>query len=144
MAIPTNSLGPFSFVTLHVPSDRGAPPIIPAMDAEIVQRAGVDGSAVQRLGVKAQPFQMRSGVDLLSFADANTQLALYMEYQNFEALGLIWGGVDYQSNFSTLYLPVRIEPIRIRKISGAVGGINGSAATAWLEALWTLLPIRVE
>lgn len=138
----TNSLGPFSFVTLHVPSDRGAPPDIVAMEGEISQRAGVDGSAVTRMGVKGNPFQMRSGVDVLTFAAANDLFAQYKDACNTELMTLIWGGVNYQA-YGMQYIPLRVEPIRIRKIGAAAGGLYGSTGTAWLEVLWSLLPMRV-
>ena len=136
-----NSLGSFDFVTLHNPGDRGAPPILPAMDGEIVQRVGVDGTSIQRIGRKGHPFPMRSGVDVQNFSKANTLLRDYLEAQNQQALPLVWGGVNYEAEFGVLYIPVRVEPIRIRRIIGAAGGLRNGDATAWLEALWTLVPI---
>lgn len=140
----TNSLGPFSFVTLHVPHDRGGPPILPAMDGDLAQRAGVDGSSVQHLGMKGHPFQMRSGVDVVGFDVGNALMAEYRTYQNKEALTLIWGGIDYEATFSTVYLPLRVEPIRIRRIASPCGGLAGSSANTWVEAIWTLLPLAME
>lgn len=132
-----NSLGDFLFVSFHHPQDHGAPPLLPAQQGEIVQRPGADGTSVLRLGVKSEPFQMRSMVDVLSFYDANILMGLYMASQNTGAYRLIWGGVDYTFNFGALFIPLRVEPIRIRRVSAATGGLT-LGATAIVEALWTL------
>lgn len=137
-----NSLGEFAFVSFANPNDAGAPPLLVSMEGGLQQRPGVDGSSVMRLGVKGQPFPMKSCVDCLTFAGANDELSEYMAAVNDEPLLLIWGSVNYFTSYQTMYLPIRCEPIRIRRISGCAGGINGSTATAWLEALWTLLPLR--
>lgn len=139
-----NSLGPFEFVAFHVPSDHGAPPDLLQVQGDLVQRAGVDGSSVMRLGRKGNPFQMRSGIDLLSLSDALVTLNAYKSYVNFEPLALVWGGIDFHASFGTDYLPIAVEPIRIRRISGGAGGQYGSTAAAWLEALWTLVPIAIS
>lgn len=136
-----NSLGNFRFVAFHNPGDPGAPPILPAQAGESIQRPGVDGTTILRLGVKAEPFQMRSGVDVPSVGDAASLLAQYIASQNVEPLSIVWGSIDYFVAFGALYVPLRVEPIRIRRISAPVGGLYGALGGAWLEALWTLQPI---
>lgn len=137
-----NQLGEFTFVTLHNPQDRGAPPLLPAIESQVLQRPGVDGTLIQRTGKKAQPFDMRSGVDVQNFSVANDLLAEYLAIQNDDARVLIWGGVNYSLEYSVLYVVLRVVPIRIRRISAATGGLT-PYAEAWLEALWTLQPVKL-
>lgn len=140
MPIPVNSLGEFTFDVFHHPQDRGAPPILPAQMGEVIQRAGVDGTAIMRLGIKAEPFQMRSGRTCTDFEQAADILRQYFAAQNDEPLELVWGGINYGTSFNALYVPLHVEPIRIRKITAAAGGLVANAG-AWLEAMWTLQPI---
>lgn len=138
----TNSLGDFEFVTFHHPEDHGAPPLLPARMGQVIQRAGADGSTVLQLGRKGRPFPMRSGVDVATFAEANDLLRDYMDAANEKPLGLIWGGANFGTAYGVQYIPVDVQPIRIRRISGVVGGLSGQPNCFWLEALWTLLPVE--
>lgn len=135
-----NSLGTFQFVTFHNPHDRGAPPLLPAQVGQPIQRPGVDGTTVLRLGYKAPPFQMRSGVDVATVTDACDLLAQYMASQNAAPLTVVWGGKDFETAYGVVYIPLVVEPLRIRRISAAAGGLT-PGAQAWLEALWTLQPV---
>lgn len=138
-----NQLGEFEFVAFHHPQDHGAPPLLALRQGELVQRAGVDGSYVQRLGVKGRPFQMRSGVDVLSLSAGTDLLRDYMESASSDPLDLIWASVDYFSRYRTRYIVLDVEPGRVRKVTGAAGGLLAGAGTAWVDALWTLVPIRI-
>lgn len=135
-----NQLGNFYFVALHGPTDRGTPPTLLAEQVETHQRPGVDGTAIIKLGRKADAFQMRSVVDTPSFAAAVYLASQYMTYQGQGPYGLIWGSVNFLSEFNVLYVPIKIEITKVRRLSCAAGGLY-PPSLGLVEALWTLQPI---
>lgn len=137
-----NSLGPFNFVSFHQPEDRGAPPPLPAQQLEPIQRPGVNGTGFILQGIKGEPFDMRSAVDMYTVAAAANLLYQYQSYVGTRQI-LVWAGVDFDAAYSCQYQIFRCRPGRIRRITGSTGGLNPGAG-AWLEAWWTLVPVFVS
>lgn len=135
-----NSLGPHVFVTFHNPQDRGGAPAFVQQQTEIVQRPGVEGTGIILHGRKGQPFQMRSGCDYATLGDALDAFLAYNDSVGTDPAQLVWGGTDYEMTFNVLYGILHVELIRARRISCGAGGTETTPG-AWLEALWTLVPI---
>lgn len=138
-----NMFGVFEFDAFHRVEDRAAPPNIIAETAEILQRPGYDGTAIIKLGRKEEPFQMRSVVGCTTQAAALALSYLYKQSQNTQAYQLIWGGVDYTGTFETQYVPLRVDIVKVKRLSTSAGGIYGPICYGLLEAVWTLQPVVV-
>lgn len=135
----TNALGEFQFISFSRPDDNGAAPPILTMRTEPVQRPGVTGTGLILHGYQSEPFQMRSAVDASS---VGAGLDVYSRYCDLIGAGkqrLIWGSINYRVGYGTDYLVLAVDIIRCRKLASSVGGLNGGVA--WLEALWTLIPV---
>ena len=135
-----HQLGNFNFVVFHGPGDRGAPPALLAEGIETVQRPGVDGTVCIKLGRKQDPFQMRSVCDTDSFAQAQYLASQYMTYQGAGPYGIIWNSINYVAEFETVYVPIKVEIVKIRRLSRGIGGLS-TYGYGLVEALWTLQPV---
>lgn len=135
----TNSIGSFSFVRLSSVNGKADAVETVYQHSEIIQRPGIDGTALLQLGLKGDPFQLSSMVDVDTFANAQT---LRLNYKSIVANGLyvvICAGKNYYNPLGHKYfiLGVQSEATRIgRSIGGLVGG-----AAARVDALWTLIPV---
>lgn len=139
----TSFIGSFEFVTLHHPQDRGAPPLLTAEQTDIIQRPGVDGTAIMLMGVKGESFQMRSFVNVPTFALANDLMALYRDLIGEAPQTVVWNGVDYEIAYQVKYAVLDVKPISLRAVSVVSGGLSGGTG-AVVDALWTLQPIDVS
>lgn len=137
-----NQLGNFYFAALHGPGDRGTPPVLLAEQVETLQRPGVDGTAIIKLGQKADPFQLRSVVDTTTFEAAMYLAAEYMTYQGNGPYGLIWGNINFLAAFNVVYVPSKVEIVKVRRLSCAAGGLS-PPSLGLVEALWTLQPVAL-
>jgi len=138
----SNSLGSFEFITLTSSAPDGAP-LVMQNEISPVQRPGVDGTAFIKTGLKGKPFQMRSFVDVDTFANA---VALGVSYQTLarnEAYELVWCDVNYSTACSTRYFVLDVSPPKVRRCNSAVGGLVSNPA-AVVEAIWTLIPVHYE
>lgn len=140
----SNSIGEFPFVILTNPVGRNGAPLLTREENEIIQRPGVHGTGIRRLGVKGVTFQMISMRDSLSF------LAAGQEYRSYTLLtgddvaqSIIWKGVDYDG-FGVRYSVLDVSDPDITPIRNNVGGLLGSLATAKLTVTWTLQPVLIS
>ena len=137
-----NQFGNFRFVAFHRPEDRGAPPVLCTEETEIIQRPGIDGTGVIRLGRKGVAFQMRSVVDAPSFDGAVWLADQYRRSRGLGPYGIIWGGVNFAANYGTVYVPLDVQIIKCRRIGAAVGGLF-APSLGLVEAVWTMIPIEL-
>lgn len=138
-----NSLGNFSFISFTNPrTPRGSPHHV-VMDNQILQRDGVNGAAVRRMGVKGFEFEMVSGVDALDFGTAEDLFASYTLLTQAGLQNIIWRNIDFSFFYGTGFIVVSVTEPSVTPISVAVGGLN-SDPKAFLRARWTLLPVLVE
>lgn len=144
MAIPVFTLGPFTFVNLHTPGDNAGPPLFPGERAAVIERPGVDGAGILQMGVKGEPFQMVSSVDVTTKTVALNLLALYNSHKGQKSLGLVWSDIDYESAFNTRYFVLDVMPLGVKRMPAATGGLSGSSSPYWVQAVWTLLPVPVS
>lgn len=135
-----NSLGSFDFITLTSSAPDGAP-LVMQNEIATVQRPGVDGTAFIKTGLKGKPFQMRSFVDVDTFANAVTGANLYQSVARDEAYVLVWCGINYSTTFNTRYFVIDVSPPKVRRCNSAVGGLV-SNPQAVIEAIWTLVPVH--
>ena len=148
MPIPVFSLGTFDFITLEnlAAGGRGGAPELPQTLLEIVQRAGVDGTAYINMAKKGMPFQVRSLVDVASESDAQTLIAAYYDAVGGDKLPLVWRDNDYYANHQVLFQVLRVEAPRMQVVQNVVGGLNIPPGESGIvvEAIWTLNPDEVS
>ena len=123
------------FTSLDGNQSRGGPPKIPTDMVEVVERPGVNGSAIRLLGKKREEFQMFSGVGTASHAAGVFLLTDYQLAQG-EIQPLIWAGLDFSDRMQVAIL--HVEPLRAIRLGAATDG-----SLAWIEAVWTLKPVLI-
>lgn len=131
------------FVTLGRIEDPKAAPLVIREQLQPISRPGVNGVAVMRLGQRAEPFQMRSAVDVLNLSYVPNAIATYQNMIGEKAYEITWQGIDFASTFNTKYIVLDCVPLRSCKISASAGGLVANS-TAWLEMLWTLQPVLAD
>lgn len=137
-----HSIGAFNFITLDGTAGPGAPPQIAREQSMLTQRPGVDGTGILQLGSKGRPFQMVSVVDATSVAAGHTLQSLYAAICNDALYTVIANDVNYATAYNTQYVVLDVEPLGVRRVGAAVGGLS-SPSLAVVAALWTLLPVYV-
>lgn len=135
-----HSLGPFNFVTLTGPGDRGEPPTLLQRTAVPIQRAGVNGTAFVRTGIKAQPSWLRSGIDCIHQQHADALITAYKSLEAGNAQPIVWNDVDFQATYNCLYVVLEVRVIQCIRLSAAAGGLS-SNSTRWLECAWLVNPV---
>ena len=137
------SLGDYEFVVFHRSDAIAAGPLVIREQLLPINRLGVDGTAVLRTGQRSDPFQMRSGVDILTAARVTQQMQMYLDMIGRKAYELVWQSVDYSSAYNTKYIVLDVSQIASRYMPIQSGGLNASSQF-WLECLWTLQPVLAE
>ena len=130
-----NSIGSFLFTAFDGARARGAPPWIPADRIEVIERPGVNGSAIRLLGKKREAFQMISGVGTATRPIGNELSKDYQRSQG-EIQPLFWAGDDFSDVMQVGIL--HVEPLRVITLGAASDGSG-----AWVEAVWTLKPMLI-
>lgn len=132
MALPIFKIGSFQFFSLD------SPPQTPSEMADVIQRAGVDGTGFVKHGKKGTEFTVTSTVDLADKALAHAVAASYHAIEHAGTYDVVHQGVSY-SSAGVGFVVRKVELVSIRGLKRSVGGIN--AGLAWLTARWTLFPI---
>lgn len=120
----------------------GGVPELLKQSLERIQRPGVNGTAFTREGVKGQPFQMESGVDLQTRGQAEDLRFLYLYLQQGnQKVDLVVNSVDYASFHGVRYVVEDVSNFMIRRLGAAVGGLS-YPSYYYLTATWTLTPVK--
>lgn len=134
MALPVYSIGTHRFVEIV-----GDPDVLKEQ-IEIIQRPGVDGTLLRKMGKQGVPFQFLSRVDCQDLADGRDRLQAYAELIGGPAVAMVWS--DRNLNIESAMVSVLdVQPRLLKKIGPASGGLN-PPSDAWLEAIWTLILIK--
>ncbi len=138
-----NFLGEFPFVTFNNPNSRNGAPLLLHQENEIIQRPGVNGTGIRRLGVKGVTFQMISMRDNSSVALAAQEYNLYTNLTQEDAQPIRFKNLDYEA-FGVLYVVVDVSDPDITPLRNKVGGLLGPlASAAKLTVTWTLVPVSM-
>lgn len=153
MTTPANFIGPQPFVRLSLPGGRNDGMETVYQHGMVVQRDGVDGTAFVQTGVKGDPFQMSTLVDVDTFANAQSLRVIYKSLVSMNLYEVSVGGLNYYTVFGHKYIvqDVKAEAVAIgRSVGGLVVNSIGTPsadpsvkALARVDALWTLVPIYV-
>jgi hypothetical protein len=137
----TNSIGSFNFVRLSSVNGRADAVETVYQHTDIIQRPGVDGTGLIQLGLKGDPFQLSSFVDVDTFANAQVLRLNYKSLVGYGPQIVICAGTNYYNPLGHKYfvLGVQAEASRIGKSTGGLVG----GAQAKVDAIWTLLPVYV-
>lgn len=132
MAVIVNQIGSFQFIELQGQPDQVMEQI------EIIQRLGVDGVGLRKLGARGVPFQLHSRVDANTMGAARVGMNRYKRLIGGDPVSLYWNGLDISGGESVNVAVLKVRQSRLQRIATSVGGISSSAG-AWLEAIWTLI-----
>lgn len=135
MAILTNKIGPFSFVSLS------GPPQTPHERSDVIQRPGVNGTGFVKTGKKGEPFDVETRVDVADWATANAVAADYKRIVNAGTYDVIFAGVNY-SSAGVKFVVNDVQITSIKKMAKSAGGLN--AGLAVITARWRLFSVIVS
>lgn len=127
MAIAINQIGSFRFIRLE------GPPLAEGMDVERIERPGVDGIALLRLGVHDKPTRYVSTVDVASVAAGWQLYEQYKALQGADAVNLIWSGAP-----AVLVAIERVTALVCRPLQGSVGNQINPPSGGLLVCEWIL------
>jgi hypothetical protein len=114
-------------------------PDLPKQRLELVERPGVDGTAIWETGVRGRPCTVRTRVDQ---PDPSTAMEVFGDYCSLvdEDPVEVTFAARPMSDLGAKYQVLDVRIIEICGITGASGGLN-SPSEAWLECEWDLLPV---
>ena len=142
-----NSIGSFNFVRLSSVDDPKADGVQTVYQrTELIQRPGVDGTGLVQLGLKGDPFQLASFVDVDTFTNAQLLAVAYRALVGGNPQVVCVAGLNYYSSYLVgtvrlghKFLVTKVTP-KARATGASVGGLtNGGLGV--VEAVWELVPI---
>lgn len=128
-------IGPFYFIRM-----TGVPESL-RQTCELIQRTGVDGSAVLRTGYRGRPFTLQTFVDASNGWDGAVALSNYQNYIGGDPVEVIYCNQPWAA-FGCYFIILDVRPLQLHELYGAVGGLF-YPSTAYVEAEWTLLPVAI-
>lgn len=126
----TNSIGAYSFISLEGEYDWEQPSLM------IDSRPGVEGMDFTLTATKGQPFAMVSLTDVNSLAQGRLLIADYKLLIEGNPTTVIKDGEFYVSA-----KVLSVTPLRLARISTAVGNKQSVFAQAILQCRWELIAI---
>lgn len=139
--MPAYSISRFAFLTLARPDDPAAPPDTIGEKSELLQRHGVDGTGVLRVGRKGEAFEMISMVDAATFTAAIDTGEAYKVLENSGLYDLVWHGVNYRTAYGNIYLVKRVRVLQVKRLANSTGGLF-PPSLGLVVASWQLLPMK--
>ena len=134
MPIHTNQIGPFQFVTLE------GVPAIPFEHADPIERPGVNGTGFIKTGIRGEEFEITTGVDVPTWADALVAEDAYRQIANAGTFNIIKCGVGY----ATIGVKFVIRSVNVTekfKVENSAGGMV--AGRAYVRARWRCHAVTV-
>lgn len=132
-------VGPYGFISLHRTDDPRGGPLVPREQCEVINRPGVDGTGVMKMGRRSEPFQMRAFVDVLNLNIVPTAVQSYQSLIG-TVVNVVWQDLDYGAAYGCRYAVLDCVCQSSRRVLARAGGaVAGS--TAVVEILWTLQPM---
>ena len=135
----TNSLGSYTFVSLHG-GEAGEVPKDLMQISQPIQRAGVDDTAFVFVGSKGVAFHAKTIATYDTFANAVTALVNYRILSGGTSVNMVWAGVDMSSVYNLRYQVMKCDG-NIKKMSCVIGGVPVAAGPYVLTAVWELIPV---
>lgn len=108
---------------------------------KILQRDGVNGTALVQTGIKGDPFQVSTMVDVADYASAVALKFNYKSVVNSELYSVVCGGVNYFSAYGHKYIIVDVRS-QASRVACSVGGLT-NGGTGRVDAIWTMIPVYV-
>ncbi len=127
MPVLTNSIGTYEFLEI-----QGAPHLRQEQ-LELIERAGVDGSGVRKLGARGKPFQIRTINYETDFAAAKSKMDNYKALVGADPVELI-----RQDETEGTFLVLGVIEEQRYAIMNAVGGLVGGEECCHIVN-WTML-----
>lgn len=134
MAIPIYKIGSFQFVSLD------GEIALPYQHAETIQRPGVDGTGFIQTGKFGDEFELTTGVDVSTYANALILETSYKSICNSQIVNLIRNGYSYGAiQIGFVVRDVKVQ--RIQQLRQSVGGLV--AGLAWVNARWRMHAVEI-
>ena len=127
MAYLENSIDAKQFASLT------GPIFYQQQQVEVIERPGVTGSGLRRLGVRGKPFTLTSKTYCDDFADAADFVDEYNDLVGEDPVVLIRNGVGHGN-----YLVLEVQEVETIPVLNATGNVP-VGATACLICSWKLL-----
>ena len=119
-------LGAEEFVYLRALGQRAGMPEFVQETKRVLMRPGIDGIAIRRDGLHAEPFPIQGGVDVATRAAAEAKLETFAAMQRAGgAYALVIAGTNYTTAHGVNFLILRMTNPEIVETTTAVGGIVG-------------------
>lgn len=134
MAIPVNQIGPFQFVTLD------GVPALPFEHADTIERPGVNGTGFVKTGNRGEEFEITTGVDVPTWADALVAEDAYRQIANAGTFNIIKCGVGYAS-IGVKFVVRSVNVTEKFKVANSAGGMV--AGLAYVRARWRCHAVTV-
>ena len=136
-------IGVHQFVSLYRLDDPAGPPLGPREQCLTINRPGVDGTAIMKIGRRCDPFPMRACVDCLTDALVPTAIRTYQTLIGESPQDILWRNIDYGAILQCKWVVLDVQLLSARKLAAKAGGLV-SGATAWIETIWTLQPVLTQ
>lgn len=127
MPVHTNSINGFLFLEMQ------GPPYLRQQQLEIIERPGVDGSGVRRLGKRGKPFQLQTTNYLADFSEAHNAMLAYKDLVGDDPVSLTRRTVSEGT-----FLVLEVVERNCYAIFNSLGGFDGGEEVCH-EVIWTLL-----
>ena len=135
-------LGNALFIKLENAGDRHAPPDTFGEISEIIQRPGINGTAIRRVGSKGEPFEMLSLASAANVSAGSSLIHAYRGMQAQTAYPLNWRGYNFDA-VSVRYVVLNVRVQSVAPVSNLIVSGVVSTDTVLVRALWTLIPVAI-
>ena len=127
MAIPVNQIGPFQFVTLD------GVPALPFEHADTIERPGVNGTGFLKTGKRGEEFEITTGVDVATWADAMTVEDDYRNLAHSGVVNITKSGMSY-GTIGVGFVIRSVQVVEKFRVANSAGGLV--AGGAYVRAKW--------
>lgn len=134
MPLPINQIGPFQFVALD------GVPTLPFEHAMVVERDGVNGTGFVKTGIRGEEFEMTSGVDVPTWADALVLEDIYRSLVHSGTFAIIKSGVGYAA-IGVAFVIRSVQVTEKFRVANSAGGLVGGLA--YVRAKWRCHAITI-
>lgn len=134
MALPLNQLGDFTFITLV------GNPVALSEQLELIQRSGLDGTMLRKLGKRGTPFELVGQVDVADLAAGRELYRQYLALKGADPVPLTWHDCESTAEDGALVAVLDVQIRALHKIGPSAGGLTTNPG-AFLESGWSLIAV---
>lgn len=118
---------------------RGMPPQVLGPTLQVLEYPGSDYQAFREMGIRSETFRMESIVDVMTAANAYSELKNYKDIVGDGAYQLIWNDLDFDS-LSIRVVVLSVRALAVQKRMYICGGLNPPSLVD-LHVEWELMAV---